>query len=182
MCLLGILSPSLFSLPNKSKYLTSWTKTFWDEIQTPPKGYHLLREFSSKSPFIPKYSFPTWLVSRAFSFELPKLKEHKFTSHTTPCNILYVNKLTMLSTGVLNSRSNSLKLGGHYTIQVNKEMTKVLRDHSHFEQSSQQSSQVPTKDLVDLTKRRSGHRPEHQMFFLLVFLKIKNVVNNLGSL
>ena len=25
-----------FSLPNKSKYLTSWTKKFWDAIQTPP--------------------------------------------------------------------------------------------------------------------------------------------------
>ena len=47
-----------FKLPNKSKYWTSWTKMFWDEIQTPPKGSHLLRGFSSKSLFIHKYSFP----------------------------------------------------------------------------------------------------------------------------
>ena len=53
-------------------------------------------------------------------------------------------------------------------IQVNKEMTKASRDNSHYEQSSQQSSQYPTKDLADLTRRRSGHRPEHQMFFLPV--------------
>jgi len=45
-----------FSLPNKSKYLTSWTKKFWDAIQTPPKGSHLLRGLSSKSDFIPKHS------------------------------------------------------------------------------------------------------------------------------
>ena len=37
-----------FSLPNKSKHLTSWTKKFWDEIQTPPKGSHFLRGFSPK--------------------------------------------------------------------------------------------------------------------------------------
>ena len=29
-------SSSYFSLPNKSKCLTSWTKKFWDAIQTPP--------------------------------------------------------------------------------------------------------------------------------------------------
>jgi len=97
-----------FSLPNKSKYLTSWTKKFWDEIQTPPKGSHLLKGFSSKSPFFPKYFFQKWLVSRTYPYELPKLIEHKFTSHTTPCNILYVNKLIMLLAEVLHSRSNSL--------------------------------------------------------------------------
>jgi len=48
-----------FSLRNKSKYLTSGTLKFWDEIQTPPKGSHLLRGFSSKSSFITKYFFPT---------------------------------------------------------------------------------------------------------------------------
>jgi len=80
-----------FSLPNKSQYLTYWIKKFWDEIQTSFKGSHLLRGFSSKSPFIPKYFFPTWLVCRASPVELPKLKEHKFTSHFTPCDILYVS-------------------------------------------------------------------------------------------
>jgi len=88
----------------------------------------------------------------------------------------------MLSAGGLNLRLKSLKLGGHDTIQVDKKMTKDSRDHLHYEQSSQQSNQDPTKDLMNLTRRRTGHRPEHQMFFLLVFFKIKHVVNNLGSL
>jgi len=101
-----------FSLPNKTNYSTSWTKKLWDEHQTPPKGSHLLRGFLSSNPFIPKYFFPTWLVRRACPFELSKLKEHKFVSLSTPCTLLYVNKLTMLSTRVLNSRSNSLKLRG----------------------------------------------------------------------
>jgi len=42
-----------------------------------------------------------------------------------------------------------------------------------------------TKDAnksEDLTRRRNGQRPEHLMFFLLVFLRIKHVVNKLGSL
>ena len=88
----------------------------------------------------------------------------------------------MLSAGVLNLRSNSLKLRGHDTIQVDKKMTKDSRDHSYYEHSSQQSSQDPTKDLMDLTRGRTRHRPEHQMFFLLIFLKIKHVVDSLGSL
>jgi len=67
-----------FSLPNKSNYLTSWTKKFWDEHQTPPKGSYLLREFLSPCFFIPKSSLPTWLVRSVYPFELPKLKEHKF--------------------------------------------------------------------------------------------------------
>ena len=143
-----------FSLPNKN-YLTSWTKKLWDEHQTPPKGSHLLRGFLSPSFFIPKYSFPTWLVIRAHPFELPKLKEHKFVSHPTPCTILYVNKLAMLFAWVLNSRSNSLKPGGHDTNQANKEMTKDAHYHSHHEKSSQQLSEDLTKDLTDLTRGRN---------------------------
>jgi len=170
-----------FSLPNKTNYLISWTKKYWDEHQTPLKGFHLLREFISPSPFIPKYSFPKWLVCKDSSFELPKLKEHKFVSLPTPCTFLYVNKLTMLSAGVLNSRSNSLKLGGHDTIQASKEMTKDSNYHSHYEKSSQLSSEDPTKDLADLTRRRNWQILEHQIFFLLVFLRIKQVVNKLGS-
>jgi len=145
-----------FSLPNKTNYLTSWTKKFWDEHQTPPKGSHLLRGFLSSSPFIPKYYFPTYLVRRTCPFELPKLKEHKFVSLLTPCTLLYVNKLTMLSKGVLNSSSNSLKLGEHDTIQANKEMTKDSNYHSHYEKSSQFSSEDPAKDLTDLTRRING--------------------------
>ena len=146
---------------------------FWDEIRTPPKGSHLLRGFLSKSSFIPRYSFPTWLVSRTSPFELPTLQEHQFTSHTTNHNILYVNKLSILFAGVPNSRSNSLQHGGHDIIQEDKQMTKDSRDNSHGEQSSQQSSQGPTKNLIDHTRRRTGHTPEHHLFFLLVFLKIK---------
>jgi len=67
-------------------------------------------------------------------------------------------------------------------IQASKDMTKDSHDHSHYEKSSQLSNEDPAKDLADLTKRRNGQRPEHQMFFLLFFLKIKHVLNNLGSL
>jgi len=63
-----------------------------------------------------------------------------------------------------------------------KEMTKEAHYHSHHEKSSQQSSEDLTNDLIDLTKGRNEQKPEHLMFFLLVFLRIKQVVNKLGSL
>ena len=69
-------------------------------------------------------------------------------------------------THIVNHLINLGKIFESDTIKVNKEMTKASRDHSHYEQSSQQSSQDPTKDLADLT-RKSGYRPEPQMFFLL---------------
>ena len=69
------------------------------------------------------------------------------------------------------------------TIQVAKKMTKDSKDNSHCEQSSQQSSQGPTKYQTGLTRRRTWHISEHQLFFHLVFLKDKNMfINNLGSL
>jgi len=68
------------------------------------------------------------------------------------------------------------------TNQANKEMTKDAHYHSHYEKSSHQSSENLTNDLADLTRGRNGHKPEHLMIFLLVFLRIKQVVNNLGSL
>jgi len=43
----------------------------------------------------------------------------------------------MLPAGVLNSRSNSLELGGHDTNQVAMKMTKEAKDKAHGEQSSQ---------------------------------------------
>jgi len=49
-------------------------------------------------------------------------------------------------------------------------MTKGAKDKAHGEQSSQQKIQDPTKDLMDPT-REDGHKPEHQLFFLLVFLR-----------
>jgi len=125
-----------FSLPSNFKYLTSWIKNFWDENKTPPKGSHLLRGFSSKSHLIPKYYSQTWLVSKTHPYELPNLNEHKFTSHSISRNILYMNKLTMLFTGVLNSRLNSFQLGGHETSQLAKQLTKDTRENSHCDQSS----------------------------------------------
>ena len=93
------------------------------------------------------------------------------TSH----NVLPVNKLTMLFTRVLNSRSNSFQLGGHDTTQLAKQMTKDTRGTSHFDQSSQLTRQGPTKYRKGLNRRRTGHKLEHQMFFLLIFLQEKNV-------
>jgi len=70
----------------------------------------------------------------------------------------------MLSAGILNSRSNSLKPGGHDAKQANKEMTKYANDLLHKEKSSQSR---------DLNRGRIGQRPEHLKFFLLVFLMIR---------
>ena len=84
-----------FSLPNKTNYLTSWTKKYWVAHQTPHKGFHLLKGFISPSPFILKYSFLKWLVCWDSPFKVPKLKEHKFVLLSTPCTLLYVNKLTI---------------------------------------------------------------------------------------
>jgi len=52
---------------------------------------------------------------------------------------------------------------------------------AHYEKSSQQSSEDLTKDLPDLPRGRNGHKPKHLMFLLLVFLRIKKVINKLGS-
>ena len=76
-----------FSLPNDSKYLTSLIKNFRDDIQTPRKDSHLLREFSPKSHFIPKYSLQTWVVYKTHPYELPKLNQHKLASHPTTRNV-----------------------------------------------------------------------------------------------
>jgi len=88
-----------FSLPNDYKYFTSLINNFRDDIQTPPKGSHLLRAFSPKNHFIPKYSFQTWPIYRTHPYELPNLNEHKLASHPIYRNvsIFFVNKLTMFS-------------------------------------------------------------------------------------
>jgi len=49
-------------------------------------------------------------------------------------------------------------------------MTKETKDKAQGEQSSQQTIQDPTKNLMDST-RWDGHKLEHQLFFLLVFLR-----------
>ena len=64
--------------------------------------------------------------------------------------ILYVNKLTMLSAGVLNSWLNSLELGRRDTTRVATKMTKEGKVKAHSEQSSQIHN--PTKDRIDLTR------------------------------
>jgi len=74
----------------------------------------------------------------------------------------------MLSAGVLNSRLNSLELGGHDTTQVAMKMAKEEKDKAHDEQSSQRPIHNPTKDHMDLT-REAEHKQSHQLFFLLVF-------------
>jgi len=61
------------------------------------------------------------------------------------------------------------------TTQLAKHMTKDTRGISHFDQSSKLTRQGPTKYWKDLSRRRTEHKPEHQMFFLLVFLQDKNV-------
>ena len=71
---------------------------------------------------------------------------------------------------------------GSDTNQANKEMTKDACYHSHYKKSSQHLSEDLTKDLADPTRGRNGQKPEHLMFFLMVFLRIKKVVNKLGSL
>ena len=48
-----------FSLPKVSTYTPSLLKNVRNDFQTPPKGFHLLRGFSSKRFFIPKQSFQT---------------------------------------------------------------------------------------------------------------------------
>jgi len=58
------------------------------------------------------------------------------------------------------------------TNQVAMKMTKEAKDKAHGEQSSQQTIQDPTKDLMDPT-RGDGHKQEHQLFFLLVFLRYR---------
>ena len=68
------------------------------------------------------------------------------------------------------------------TNQVDKSMTKYTKDTSQFDQSSQYTRQCPTKYRKDLSRRRTRHRPEHQMFFLMVFLQDKMFVNKLSSL
>jgi len=96
-----------------------------DDIQKSRKDSHILRGFSPKSHFIPKYSFQTWPIYRTHSYELLKFNEHKLASHPKSRNvsIFSMNRLTILFSGVLNSRSNSFQLEGHDTIQLNKDIT-----------------------------------------------------------
>jgi len=51
-----------FSLPKVSTYSPSLLKNFGSDFQTPPKGFHLLRGFSSQKFIIPKHSFQTCYV------------------------------------------------------------------------------------------------------------------------
>jgi len=64
-------------------------------------------------------------------------------------------------------------IGEGYTTQIDKHMTKDTTNTSQLGQSSQHPRQGPTKHQNDPNRRRNGHKTEHQMFFLLVFLKDK---------
>jgi len=88
--------------------------------------------------------------------------------------------------GLTPDQSQSTQLKPLYP---NKGLTKLISDWcnptrqgdnpkdttntSQLSQSSQHPQQGPTELQNDLSKRRTGHRTEHQMFFLLVFLKDK---------
>ena len=115
-----------FSLPKHSKKLTYLIKKFRDDIQKTPKGYHLLRGFS-QNHFIPKYYFQTWSVARIQPCNLPKLNEHKFSSHLPYTN--HVSKLTMLFARVLNSVTNSFEPREHDTNQhISKDTTNTSQN------------------------------------------------------
>jgi len=53
-----------FSLPKVSTYTPSLLKNVRNDFQTPTKGFHLLRGFSSQRFVIPKHSFKTWSTNR----------------------------------------------------------------------------------------------------------------------
>jgi len=56
---------------------------------------------------------------------------------------------------------------------LDKQMTKNTTDTSQLSQSSQHPRQGPTKLHNDLSRRRTGPRLQHHIFFLLVFVKEK---------
>jgi len=62
---------------------------------------------------------------------------------------------------------------GDDTTQLDKQMTKDITNTSQLGQSFQHLRQGLTKHQKDLSRRRTGQRLEHQMFFLLVFLQDK---------
>jgi len=77
----------------------------------------------------------------------------------------------MNSKSVQTSRQPKIKVHKEIdTNQVAMKMTKEAKDKTHGKPSSQQTIQDPTKDLMDPT-RGDGHKREHQLFFLLVFLR-----------
>jgi len=171
-----------FSLPYDSKYLTSLIRNLKDDIQTLSKGSYLLRGFSPKIHFIPKYSFQTLLVYRTHPHELPKLHEHKFTSQPTSRNVLTVNKLTMLFTGVQNLRSNSFQLGGHDKTQLAKQMTMTQEAfHTLISHLSLQDKAPPNIRRTSVEEELSIDQSIRCSFFWSSY-KTKMFVNKLGSL
>jgi len=63
-----------FSLPKVSTYTPSLLKNVRNDFQTPPKGFHLLRGFSSKRFVIPKNSFQPGLYIEAHLLNSPSLR------------------------------------------------------------------------------------------------------------
>ena len=138
-----------FSFPNNSKYLTSLLRKFRDVFNIPPKSFPLLRGFSQQNHFFLKHPLQSWHVSRTIPYELPKLHAHKFVAHPNLRNIFSVYKLTMLFAGVLNSRSNSLQLGGHDVSQKYMKMTKDAILEGHL------NKQVKTSSIEEMDKAQS---------------------------
>ena len=96
--------PSLyFPSTNSSKYLKYLLEKFGDDFQNPIKGLRLISDIIHQIHFLPKHSLQTQHVYRTNIQELQNLNAHKFDSIHTFQNlpIFYMNKLTMLSIGVL---------------------------------------------------------------------------------
>ena len=134
-------------------------KSFQNSILSPQLSFHFI-------PLSNHFPFSLWSHALATSIHHPNLFFSSFCSKFKPLQDPYIELRAFI----------------HDTNQASKEMTKDAHYRWHHEKSSQQTSENLTKDLADLTRGRNGHKPEHLMFFQLVFLRIKQVVNNLGSL
>jgi len=66
-----------------------------------------------------------------------------------------VNKVTILFVEVLNSRSNSVQLGGRDTNHIKQQMTKDTISTSQIGQSSQYTKPYPNKPRESINKRRT---------------------------
>ena len=99
-------SPSFSCLSiHSSNYMKYSLEKCGNIFHNPSKVLHLIRSFSHQISFDLTHSLQILHVTRIIPPKLLKFNEHKFASQLTYRN--QVNKLTMLFTGVLNSRTNS---------------------------------------------------------------------------
>jgi len=136
-------------------------------FQNHSKGLHLIRSFSHQISFDPTHSLQTLHVTRIIPPKPLKINAHKFVSPLTYIN--RVNKLTMLFSGVLNSRTNSFQPGGHDTNHRKQQMTKDTSSTSEKGHSSQYTNLGPTNLRESISRRRTKYKPKYQKFFLIVF-------------